>query len=106
MSTPESKITPSSGAGAAAALPNSTAAVVPVTVSPVLAGVAREAAALARAPVVSLWIADEKARSLKVGAVKEIGRDRVGTGKSGELAADQTERLGEIRGGAQDPCNG
>ncbi len=69
MSTPESKITPSSGAGAAAAPPNSTAAVVPVTVSPVLAGVAREAAALARAPVVSLWIADEKARSLKVGAV-------------------------------------
>ena len=39
-------------------------------------------------------------------AVKEIGRDRVGTGKSGEFAADQTERLGEIRGGAQDPCNG
>ena len=35
----------------------------------VLAEVVRGAAALARAPIVALWIADEDARSLKVGAV-------------------------------------
>ena len=38
-------------------------------VSPVLAGVAREAVALTRASVVAVWIADEGARVLKVGAV-------------------------------------
>ncbi len=66
MSTPDREVTPGVAGGAA---PNSTAPVIPVTVSPVLARVAREAAALVRAPVAAVWIADEGARSLKVGAV-------------------------------------
>jgi signal transduction protein with GAF and PtsI domain len=49
--------------------PTSNVAVSPVAVSPVLARVASEAAALLGPSVAAIWIADESARTLKVGAI-------------------------------------
>jgi signal transduction histidine kinase/putative methionine-R-sulfoxide reductase with GAF domain len=65
--TPDGEVTPPSAAGEAG--PTSKAAVIPVTVSPVLDTIAREAEALVRPSVAAMWIADEGARTLKVGAI-------------------------------------
>ena len=67
MSASDGDVASSPGAGSWAQPRN--AAVRPHAVASVLADVAREAAALARAPIVAVWIADEDAHSLRVGAV-------------------------------------
>jgi len=65
--TADGEVTPPDVDGEAA--PTSMAAVSPVAVSPVLARVASEAAALLGPSVAAVWIADEGARTLKVGAI-------------------------------------